>query len=201
MKKSLILLCVVFFLFILTSCEETTEITNAPGSKPADHGPIPCFYQIIAGQNINVGYVEVINFEDHSVPGEDWEEGLLRFRIDIQGTDWHVVETHLHVCFSYDEIPKNKKGIPVPGQFEYSNESEYFSSVGDQYITYNIPYMEIPMTLEDEIPLVFAFHMTLEKTNSNGQVIQEETGWSGDVTGPSPRWWFYGNYTTQPWCR
>ena len=50
-----------------------------------------------------------------------WDNGTsLYVKYETTGC-WHLVETHLAVATSLEEIPQTKKGNPIPGHFPYSN--------------------------------------------------------------------------------
>jgi len=50
-----------------------------------------------------------------------WEcDGYLHVKYETTGC-WHLVETHLAVATSFEEIPQTKKGNPIPGHFPYSS--------------------------------------------------------------------------------
>ncbi|NYT11561.1 MAG: hypothetical protein GKC03_03290 [Methanomassiliicoccales archaeon] len=67
--------------------------------------------------------------------------------------DCYLVETHLAVNLTLGEIPQTKKGNPIPGHFEYKNEShDEFT----QSYTYTIPLDEAWVPCETDV--VIAAH-------------------------------------------
>lgn len=65
---------------------------------------------LLAGQDIDVGDVTLTD------DGTD-----LTVEITMEG-DWCLTEVHIHAADSEDGIPQNKKGNPIPGQFEINEE-------------------------------------------------------------------------------
>jgi len=85
---------------------------NSSGELYTEANPFTT--ELLAGQTINVGEVQVWN---------DAEYLYITYIIDESG--WYLTETHLHVACDGDPIPVNKKGNPKPGQFEYCAEHDY----------------------------------------------------------------------------
>ncbi len=67
---------------------------------------------LIAGQNIRVGYIKVAPVD-----------GLLTVTYKLTEPDWYLAETHLALVESLDEIV-NGGDNPQPGQFKYKQEHE-----------------------------------------------------------------------------
>ncbi|HEY45441.1 MAG: hypothetical protein AMJ88_06200 [Anaerolineae bacterium SM23_ 63] len=72
---------------------------------------------LIAGQHIDVGNVEV------------WNDGSNLFVQYVTSGDWCLTETHLAVAGSIEQIPTTKKGNPIPGQFDYKSEYDPYPCV------------------------------------------------------------------------
>jgi hypothetical protein len=68
----------------------------------------PDVYQLYAGQDIDVGEIQVWNDDQN-----------LYVKYVVDATDWCLTETHLAVAYSLDDIPQ-KNGNPIPGQFPYN---------------------------------------------------------------------------------
>ena len=74
-----------------------------------------------AGQNINVGTVEV---------WDDTVELTVKYNVP---DPWCITETHLHVSNDLEDIPVNKKGNPIPGHFEKNDEHNCVHEVTYSY--------------------------------------------------------------------
>lgn len=107
---------------------------------------VPQGIPLIAGQNIEVGTVNVWN---------DGENLYVTYVIDAPG--WYLTETHLHVACSEEEIPQNKKGNPIPGHFDCSSEHEIVD-----YVT-EYPLDPIPLNSIDCCNLFIAAHAVVIK--------------------------------------
>ncbi len=164
----------------LSSCEKDfpefdfennqTEITTR---DQADNGA-PVTYGFWAGQHIDVGSLVVSNDEDN-----------IYVTFNTSG-NWWLQVTHLHISTTLQGIPSNKKGTPVPGQFEYQT----IHNPRVQTYTYSVPN-----TWAEGEDLVIAAHAEVVLLDENGNVIQEETGFGGDNAGTGPRWWFWAGYS------
>ncbi len=122
MKKLIYLIVLALILgLVLTGCllsnvgqVPTTEQSKLDGiikTNGTYTGPVTLW----AGQNIDVGTVEVWN---------DDEKLCVKYQLDQDALadGWLIYETHLAVATSLDGIPTNKSGNPQPGQFPYGEE-------------------------------------------------------------------------------
>jgi len=100
--------------------------------------------------------------------------------------DWRITETHLAVATSLDGIPQTKKGNPIPGQFQYKNDT--LNSVESyQY--------RIPMTWPSETTLYIAAHCVVEGVGKfSGQT---ESAWAGNLAFPGCNWANFTIYFTE----
>ena len=105
-------------------------------------------FDLIAGQNINTGNVIVSN---------DNKNMYVTYK---SGNGWKIKEIHLYAG-TFENIPVNKQGVPVPGQFPVK---ESFNPPVEM-VTYEIPLANLP-----ECPFVLA-HAVVAKDG------QEETAW------------------------
>jgi hypothetical protein len=96
----------------------------AGGNRKLNGGS--CTSILKAGQNIDVGCVEVSN-----------DATNLNVKYVIDG-GWCMTESHLDVQVNHADIPQTSKGNPIPGRFEYKADHE--SCV--QAYTYTIPMLE-----------------------------------------------------------
>jgi len=110
----------------------TTVVLADPVTKP-----------LCAGQHINAGTVTVSNVGNN-----------LTVTYDTSGGDWALVETHLAVGDSLDDIPQNKNGNPIPGHFPDSNDHD----PPEQIVTYTIDISGLGS------PLYIAAHAAVQKT-------------------------------------
>jgi hypothetical protein len=103
----------------------------------------PFVTDLIAGggnpaSEMNVGNISVWNDADY-----------IYVQFNTYG-DCYLTETHLAVGTMLDDIPQTKKGNPIPGQFEYFNESH------DAFET-SYTYM-IPLDLDPDEEIFIAAH-------------------------------------------
>ena len=137
MKKLyyLIILTVILGL-VLTGCflSNVGQVPTSPQSgityltKGTEDDPSEIILWAGAGQNINVGTVEV---------WDDTVELTVKYNVP---DPWCITETHLHVACDDNPIPVNRKGNPIPGHFDYGSEHE---------ISENVTVEEFTIPLED----------------------------------------------------
>ena len=116
------------------------------GSAAAHTADDPCVTDLLAGQHIDAGDVKVWN-----------DDANLYVQYVTEG-GWELVETHLHVATSLQDIPQTKKGNPIPGQFEYFM---YHDPPVTEY-TYAIPLTWDPCT-----ELCIAAHAVVRLVDGN----------------------------------
>ena len=90
---------------------------------------------------------------------------------------WVTTETHLHVGDTFADFPQNKKGILIPGQFEYSTDHNPAVTT----FSYTVPMGD--WGVGDTI--AFAFHLVVSLDG------REETGWGGCIAFEGPRWGYW----------
>lgn len=116
-------------------------------------------YPIYAGQNWEIGYLEVTN---------DAENYYVTYNMfpEIATEGWVFTELHLSVESSEPAIPQTKTGNPIPGQFEFS-----------AYPSSSAPYtFTVPITEGGSI--VIAAHAAIERE----EVIVNEVAPYGSYT-------------------
>lgn len=135
MKKALFLMVSVAILGLLfAGCSEIANIT-APGftetegvatlnREVTDDPDFSESYPLFAGQDIEVGTVEV------------WNDDSTLYVKYIVESPWRLTETHLHVAIDLSAIPQTKKNNPIPGQFDYKMEHNHVTNY-----TYTIPML------------------------------------------------------------
>jgi hypothetical protein len=83
-----------------------------PGEAAAHTCDDPLSTDLIAGQKIDAGNVEVCN-DDTTLT------------ITYEATfPWCLLKTDLHVATSRSGIPRNRPGNPIPGRFDYGDEHD-----------------------------------------------------------------------------
>ncbi len=136
----------------------------------------PFSTNLTAGQYINAGNVSVWN-----------DEVNLYVKYETTG-NWSLNETHLAVVnTSYMDIPQTKKGNPIPGKFDYKNES--LTTQTDTYV--------IPLEWGVDEELFIAAHAEVQLLNETGAIVQEETAWGEGYDFPGKNWAMYFNYSIQ----
>ena len=124
-----------------------------------------------AGKNDIAGYFHVF----------DTETGLLIIISPQNG--WKITESHVAVHTDQANIPRNKKGNPVPGHFTWGQKSAPTATPHE----YTIPFSEIDGGLFPGLhTLYIAIHAVVVKTNFWGCIIQSETAWGGPCCPWSP---------------
>lgn len=131
---------------------------------------------IWAGQNVNAGSLIITN---------DAQNLYVTYSLT---NGWLLNATHLHIASNLAGIPKNRQGIPIPGQFAYSNT---FDPRVTEY-TYQFSLASLNLTYGSNI--VVAAHAEVVKPLSDN-TLQKETAWGGANPGGGPRWWHYANFT------
>nr|WP_294773508.1 hypothetical protein [uncultured Flavobacterium sp.] len=106
--------------------------------------------------------------------GQNYDSGDLSVYVDLNNVyvkysttgNWFIRKSHLYVG-SYQLIPRNNSGNPIPGQFPINNNH----ANGTQTITYTFPKASLP-----ECFAVVA-HADVARIE-NGVVEQTETAWA-----------------------
>ncbi len=186
MKKLLVLIALIPVIgFYGCEKEELFEnrnvLTNTYESKMAttDYCGEAAEFTLWAGQHINSGSLFIYNDQDY-----------LYVTFATTG-NWVIMKTHLHIASSLNGIPKNKQGIPVPGQFAYSTTH---NPAVTEY-TYSFLLSDLGYNVGDSF--VVAAHAEVGMFDLDGNLVQEETAWGGNTPGPGNRWWYYATFTVQ----
>ena len=151
MKKLLYLIVIVLILGLaLTGCSLLSNVGQVPTTEQSGIAYLtkgtpgdPDVFTLYAGQNIDVGIVEVWN---------DTDNLYVNYVVD---DPWRLTETHFHVAADLDGIPQTKKGNPIPGQFDYEGEHNC-----EQYFLYTIPLAGL------NVELYIAAHAVVADTSS-----------------------------------
>jgi hypothetical protein len=132
-------------------------------------------YNLVAGKHTTVGDVTVTNDDDNLYVTYNTKDG------------WSLKETHLYVG-TYQGLPKNRHGIPVPGKFPYKASHVY----GTTSYIYTIPLKDIATF---NSCLIVAAHSEVVK--KIGKCIKSETAWSAGKSFSCRRWGWFSSYCIQ----
>lgn len=132
-----------------------------------------------AGQNIDVGTVNILNTD----------EGYLHIFAFLTG-DWYAVESHLHLASDPSEFPMTNAGNPKIGNFDYKTEYD----PATQMIHYSFVLDSIGFEIGDL--LYAALHIVVQK-EVEGEIVQTETSWSEGPGFPGNSWAMYMVYEVQ----
>lgn len=138
---------------------------------------------IFAGQTIDVGTLTILNDEDKLV-----------LVIDISD-DWMLVEYHLHFGKTVEDIPHNRNGTPIPGQFMISGTT----LPEDGTLSYTLAELEELTELEFDLgdDIIIAFHAVVQMKGTTEEEPITETAWSDGEDFPTKRWSTYTPYTIE----
>ncbi len=140
----------------------------------------PDTMDLIAGQTIDSGDVTLIN-----------DGTTLLITIQTQD-DWQLSESHVQIGETLDDFPLTKKGNPKVGNFDY--QREYNPLVTED--TYE--FLLADLGLESGDTIIFAVHTVVVQTDSDGEVIAEETAWKqGERFVEKGNWAMYNMYDIQ----
>ena len=157
------ILGIMVFSLNLFAATRASGIRSSPGVLLNDN----FIYEILAGQHIPVGFLEIWSDQDYTY--------VKYWTFD----NWYLTETHLHLARDWRDIPQTKTGNPIPGHFDFQMEHDFVNV----YI-YQIPRVEWK----------FGAAHCIVKNKGNGQV---ETGWArnkvppyGEFPGRNWAWYF-----------
>ena len=177
-----ILFLVSVVLVVVVGCQNMPNITEPPsmetGLRFALTSIEPVEYPIWAGQNTLAGTLIITN-----------DEYYLYVTFSLTD-DWLLEETHVHVASNLGGIPRTNRGIPIPGQFQYSESHNY---IPEYTYVIDLP----PYGFECGQAIVIAAHAVVVQLGDENEIIEDETAWGGDNPGPGPRWWYFVDYTIQ----
>lgn len=129
---------------------------------------------LIAGQNYTAGNVSVSTTNDNK----------LYVTVTTQN-GWALKTIHLFVGDKIN-LPVNKSGNPVPGNFPFNNSFSTYQSV----VSYEFNLSDFNSSF------VVALHAEVDKLDPAGQVLQSETAWAdGTRFVLKGNWATYLNYT------
>jgi hypothetical protein len=193
MKKFIILTIVVSILLLsVLSCEQGIESNALTGPERSPKGisssglqsrpyvlPETTGYEsftanLIAAQNVCIGYVEVWN-----------DDIYLYVKYTITEPDWFLKEIHLHVAESLEGIPQTVSGNPIPGHFDYQKRYNCVNEVNETSFTIPVDEWECNQTL------YIATHAVVQ----NSEMFRETEGaWGDGYDFPGANWATYFTY-------
>lgn len=181
-------LVAVFSLLLVLGLSGCTTPTSGEkdvsGFKGNDSTPQICGapepFTLWAGQTIDVGTVRVSN-----------DETNLYVTYNTTG-DWYLKEAKLYVGLG--DAPTERL---TPGHAPYKSEDISGDISYTRSYTFTIPLAGFGVTC-DVTELWLQAHADVVKLDNNGQIVQSETAYGGDITKPKKGSW-YGNisYTVQ----
>ena len=188
MRKRMFLLSALVLMVaggIFWSCQQNNVVPNPEGLtlKSATIAPpnylswcaAPSAFQLIAGQTINAGNLLVSN-----------DGSYLRVEY-VAKTGFNLGTVHLWVGTDPTKVPKNKQGIPVPGQFPYK---------GDAATGY-VFYLPLPTGFDCKTTTLYIYAHA-EVNYMVAGITKTETAWSEGTTFGTSRWGWYSSY--KPCC-
>ncbi len=191
MKKSLLILAAITLLgmaALFVGCSEETAPVVAPATTDQVYVSGSGCVTLLAGQTIPAGTVCItvdnalncVNVTYATVNG------------------WQLVEAHLWAGTSLTQMPVNRSGNPVPGQFPYVSGNITGVTTWSYCIPLSVFNLDANMETCNQIGY-FAAHAALQQVDANGNVIQTQTGWGeGSRIVNRGSWATY--YTMQFFC-
>jgi hypothetical protein len=172
----LAILATIFF----SGCikDQNTTIVPAAGDAKLVYRDAcaPTTWTLTAGQNINAGTVTVSN------TGTDL---TVTYNLTYPGACLGSV--HLWIGRDLATLPRNKKGIIVPGHFPYVANATGLTSY-----SFTLPLDDFAAACDDIVYIVAHAEVDLD---CDPLTINTQTAFGGDIPGGGPRWWYYGLYT------
>ncbi len=150
---------------------EGGDSRTASTTTPTTATSLSTVETLFAGQTIDAGTLTISRDE------------TTLYIVYATNASYAIGETHLWVGTSITDVPQNRQGIVVPGQFPYV--SSYSPAV-------NTATVQVPISWADGSTLFIFAHAALEGTNSS---IQSQTAFAGTNVYASNRWTYYVEYT------
>lgn len=171
-KGSFLLVSILILGLIFAGCSVLNNSGVIPASEPDSVSSItkaleadPAEYPLYADQDILIGEVLVWNDEDNL---------HVTYEVD---DPWYITETHLAVATDKDDIPTNKKGSPITGQFPYGDDN---LEGAESSVDYCISFVDLGVEGDDE--LVIAAFAVIEKAKGKKKVVREDV-WGAEGPG------------------
>ncbi len=147
-------------------------------------GITPCGVKVVdlwAGQTIDAGSVTIYNDNTNLYVTTFSSAGY------VSGTE----QLKMWVGTDLLNMPQNRQGIPIPGQFPYKITTD-----GNTTYTFTIPLNSLPLINNCGQSVYVVVHADVLANNGSGST-SSETAFGGDVAGTGPRWWFYTSYMVE----
>jgi parallel beta-helix repeat protein len=171
-KGSFLLVSILILGLIFAGCSVLNNSGVIPTSEPDSVSSLtkasevdPDEYPLYANRDILVGEVLVWNDDDNL---------HVTYVVD---DPWYITETHLAVATDKDDIPTNKKGSPVTGQFPYGDDN---LEGAESSVDYCISFVDLGVECDDE--LVIAAFAVIEKAKDKKKVFNEDV-WGAEGPG------------------
>jgi len=133
---------------------------------------------LLAGQTLDVGMVNATYDEANLYIKYTTEDG------------WTLNETHIAVAGDLEEIPTTKKGDPIPGQFNYSEEH----LLGVTEFTYTLPLADLGLGSGDTVFIAAHAAVQKEVVEDDGIILLEEGAWGAGYAFPGRNWATYFSF-------
>ncbi|MFD1316276.1 hypothetical protein [Namhaeicola litoreus] len=163
-----------------TSTSDKFDQNNAVENSEIKDCGDPVVYELIAGQNIDVGEITVTN-----------DDTKIYITYETSG-DWWLTETHLFVGEKSD-LPVTQSGNPKIGHFPYHGEHGHVQSV---QFTVDINN-NWSANHNGELCIIISMHASVVSKNSEGIIKQSETAFGkGElaIEFNGSRWGWYHNF-------
>lgn len=167
---------IIMSLFILAGCSKLDNLSQeeaivTPPIVSVGSLTSNVSTQIIyAGQTINAG---MITYNDVDTNGDQQDDAL---QVTFQASNgWALIDVSFFVGNTLSDLPTNKSGNPIPGQFPYKSGN----ILGQTSYTLTIPFLTLGFSCPSGVVRNFyvAAHCNLRKALSGGTTYQYETGW------------------------
>ena len=166
--KSIVWAAISLALFA-TSCQKEADLFGDASDDPSLKSVTTLSggnsVKLFAGQTIDVGN---LIFDDVDTNGDGTDDAL---KVTYSLTNnWQLTEIHFWIGQTLSEMPVNKAGNPVVGNFPY----KFTNLGGASSHTITIPFSAISYELSDKTYFIAA-HASVRLPNSTG--YQTETAW------------------------
>ena len=144
-------------------------------------------WDLTAGQTIDVGTVIVCN---------DATNLYVTYKLTYPGATFGTLQ--VWVGNDLMNLPANKNGTPIPGQFCSADSGACHDATGLTEYTFVLPLsgLSIPDVTQFCGTSVFVVtHAEVTMDSNNDGTMDHETAFGGPTAGGGSRWWFYGTYS------
>ncbi len=130
----------------------TSKKAESGLSLLSNNGGSPQIGDLLAGQNYKVGTVSVSS-DDNQI--------CVTYALDQDALDegWGIYETHLAIAKYFGDIPVNRGGNPVPGQFPYGDDD----LDGEDEWSFCVDFDDLEVVCEDEDEVYIAAHAVVKR--------------------------------------